>query len=135
MNKLSLVNLANKLNVPTPLTIYCRNNIPDSTEIEKLIFPCLIRPELSTSWWYEPLKSVVNGQKLLIINSRESFLKKTQELSAFNSPYFIQEIIPGEDTNLYYLVLYMNSEGKCMGYFAGGKKKRDGAYRQRLCCE
>lgn len=123
-NKRSLVVSANQGGIPVPRTIFT-----DSKEVEiileeakSLTFPCLIRPEEGNSWTHNKgIVQLFGDKKLLKVDSFKELGISLSTVLKYDRKVFIQEIIPGPDHNLYYLVLYMDKSYKCKGYFCGQK--------------
>lgn len=120
-NKKHLMELANKEQVPIPKTIFFKEIHSLNADIDSLHFPCVIRPEYGKKWLEPPLKSIVNGVKLMKVKDPAELLFWLEKISPYDNNLIIQEIIEGPDSNLLYLVCYLDENQKCLGYFCGQK--------------
>ncbi|MGD0342428.1 MAG: hypothetical protein ABSA76_12060 [Bacteroidales bacterium] len=121
MNKKLLVDYAIKSGIPIPKTICYSDDKSFKNRLDDFIFPCVIRPEHGNSWMEEPLKSVVNQQKLILVNDRYELKKWFNRILPFYRDLIIQEVVTGGDENLIYAVCYIGVDGQLLGHFTGQK--------------
>ncbi len=121
MSKSGLVEAAIKSNVSIAKTIFYTNNNIFLNQIDQISYPCLIRPAFGKKWWSEPLRSIVEKKKLILVENRNDLDKWLKKIVPYDSELMIQEMIPGPDENLYYLVVYIDKDQNCLGYFCGQK--------------
>lgn len=102
MNKKTLSVLANKMNVKTPETIY----LSEKNYIEKVTFPCLIKPVDSVVFVAKFRK------KNFKANNRDELNEYIKMAQKENIEVIIQRIIPGFDDHMYTFDAYLNKNSK-----------------------
>lgn len=106
-------------NLPTPKTFF-----PETINLQEMNnFPYILKPKFAPSWRSGELANLVNGGKIIFIRDSESLNDWVNRLHSLGSDFILQEIIPGPDENLIYLVFYIGKNHKCLGYFAGIKER------------
>lgn len=121
MNKKTLMEAAEQSGVPVAKTVYYENDSEFIEKTKSLTFPCLIRPAHGKKWEYEPLKSIVGDNKLIKASNQAELQKWLNFITPYDQELMVQEMIPGPDQNLFYLVVYIGKEKNCLGYFCGQK--------------
>lgn len=121
MNKKSLIEAAKQSDVAVAKTVYYVDDAEFYKLMNSITYPCLIRPSYGKKWGYEPLKSIVGNSKLIKVENEEKLKKWLCLITPYDQDLMVQEMIPGPDHNLYYLVVYIGKEQNCLGYFCGQK--------------
>ncbi len=121
MNKMRLVEYSVSKGIPAPASYFYREGDNYMEELADMSFPCLIRPEFGKKWSDEPLKSLVNGNKLVEVRSRNELSDWMTKLLPNDKNLMVQERIPGPDHNLFYSVCYVDKKGIIKAYFTGQK--------------
>ncbi|NVO21366.1 MAG: hypothetical protein HXX13_16820 [Bacteroidetes bacterium] len=121
MSKQGLVLAAQRSGVPVAKTIFYKKGNDFLDEIGELKYPCLIRPSYGKKWWEDPLKTIVHGHKLIRVENASEVEGWLSKILPYDDELMIQEMIPGPDKNLFYLVIYMTKDQRCLGYFCGQK--------------
>jgi predicted ATP-grasp superfamily ATP-dependent carboligase len=105
---------------PVPKSFFT-NGISDIKKIaEEISFPCIIKPEYKDSTW----NNILPNQKVLYANSKESLLLQIEHHKIVDRPLFIQEWIPGEDTDLYFCLVYLDRQAEPLAVFTGKKLRQ-----------
>lgn len=108
LNKDKFIELAEKLNLPTPKAV----KISDISELSEtnfyFNFPFIIKPSWRTIEWLKKFKE----KKVFVINNENDLVQCINSLMDFPSEYFVQELIEGPDSNIYcsFAILNKNSE-------------------------
>ncbi len=123
VGKESIFDLCIHHDIPTPRTEYPKSKEEMAEAMENIGFPCIIKPVLSPLWWTDEISAIVNHGKVVRLESLEHGLKVYDELAPLNSEFIVQEIIPGDDRNLFYFVFYADRQGKALVRFAGQKHR------------
>lgn len=122
-SKKSTYELAVQYGFPAPKTCFTK----DSEELEKFSkeveFPCILKPEFPESWRSGYLEEFVNGEKVIIVNSKEELFSRYDVIKKYDDRVIVQEIIKGEDKNLHYFVSYFDKNQNCAGSFTGIKER------------
>ena len=127
--KAGLIQVAEEHDIPSPFTIF-----PQSLEeVERLAttlpYPVIIKPKESPQWQTSKLekilrKGLLEGRaKVVVCHNAEELLSNFRSLFSITPELIIQEIIPGEDSRLYYASFYFDRDSKPLGYFAGQKMR------------
>lgn len=106
VNKRRQYALAEASGVPIP-----KSHFPESIEEVKVIadgvsFPCILKPYKA----HEGRKKI--SRKVAVVESREDLILQYEQVANGNVEFMIQEIIPGEDTNLFGYLAFWDAEGR-----------------------
>jgi len=121
MNKKTLIEAAYQSGIAVAKTVYFSEEPGFAKAVQSIQFPCLIRPAYSKKWGYEPLKSIVGDSKLIKVDSETELKHWLDLVTPLDRDLMVQELIPGPDLNLFYLVVYLSKDQRCLGYFCGQK--------------
>jgi predicted ATP-grasp superfamily ATP-dependent carboligase len=112
-------------NVPVPET-YIPHSIQEVSQIgAKITYPCLIKPIRSNSWHQKAIKDILSGdqQKVLIANNPDELLGNYEKIVKYDPDVIISEVIPGDDSDLFYFVSYISQDYEVLAKFSGRKKR------------
>lgn len=121
VGKESIFDLCIQHDIPTPRTEHPKSKEEMAKALENIGFPCIIKPVLSPNWWTDEISAIVNNGKVVRLESLEHGLEIYEKLAPLDSDIIVQEIIPGDDENLYYFVFYADRQGRTLVRFAGQK--------------
>jgi len=109
---------AQEHNLPIPLT-YIINNAEEASPIAAILqYPCVIKPIYKTSCW----TSYYKANKAFKVYSEYELLKKVHETYlVMNIPVIIQEWIEGDESEIYFTLLYYDLEANLRSSFTGRK--------------
>ncbi|MFC2061051.1 hypothetical protein ACFLUV_00905 [Elusimicrobiota bacterium] len=101
-----------------PGTIIVNNTDSLDKIIDKVTFPCILKPALRTMEWNKNS----GDNKAYRINSRDELLTVVKSVNAYyKGEYIIQEWIAGDDSNVYFCLMYYNRSGELKLSFTGRK--------------
>ncbi len=104
-----------RLNIPQPKTYLPENILELKHVIDEITYPCIIKPAFS-------FKNDL-GAKVLKINSREQLIESYDRAISCGQEMVIQEVILGDDSNIYGLGTYCNCNSELKGIFVYRKKR------------
>jgi len=107
--------------VPMPDTRFLDPHDDLHALASQITYPCIMKPELSDDWSRYRPPMVTQEQKVIEIHSPADLLRVAALLGVTYGDTVIQEPIPGPDSNLYYLVAYLNGSGEPLATFVGRK--------------
>lgn len=122
-----LDSIARKYSIPAPQTYIISLDTNISDIIHRLNFPVIIKPIESSYWNSREMrrllrKGLIAGQaKVVLCQNTGELFKAYQQTSAIDHRLVIQEVIPGDDSNLIYAAFYCNRQSELLGYFSGRK--------------
>ncbi len=122
-NKRETFRLAAEHGFPAPRTCWPRSEDDLRRFARDAAFPCLLKPEFSTSWAQAPRRSPVRGVKAMVARSEDELLSLWSGLVELDPRLVAQEVIPGPDENLLYFVSYLDRRQEMLGCFAGRKAR------------
>lgn len=122
-SKRRLYNLALENGISVPKTIFSDSVEELEKLLNKLKFPVVMKPEYSKDWFRKDIANFVKSQKVLVLKNVEEILRVCKIMKKFEVPVLIQELIPGKDENLFYVVSYSTREGKILTSFIGKKNR------------
>lgn len=112
MHKELFYELAAEHGVDIPETQVHRVGEPFELEVDR--FPVIIKPANPNEWWMNQYK-IAGHQKVYRLNTAAEVaaVVSAVEASDYRGALIIQEFVPGDDTNIWDSVLYVNTEGEC----------------------
>ncbi|HRK90875.1 MAG TPA: hypothetical protein PK152_17230 [Anaerolineales bacterium] len=127
--KVGLIEVAKKLSIPAPATFFPASAEEITWIAEQIPYPAIIKPGESPQW-HTPLierqlrRGILDGRAKVVLCSNAEELKDAYHtLAAVNPELVVQEVIPGEDSRLYYASFYMNRQSQPLAVFAGRKDR------------
>ena len=107
--------------LPAAQSYYPSNGEQVSQLSHHVVYPAIIKPIESRSWQTDSASAFLNGRKTVTVRNPQELLYEYERLSRIDSRLIIQEIIPGPDANLIYVVCYVRKNGDPAGFFVGRK--------------
>lgn len=120
-SKLELVQTATEAGVPKPNTMVVEQLSEAHSLSETVQFPVLIKPLYANEWRTPDMKKIIGSNKVIRISSKEELDSWLNKLGNTKAKFMIQELIPGEDDELFYCVVLLARDGKIKRYFCGQK--------------
>ena len=102
-----------------PATYKIQNLAQANKAIEKIRFPCVLKPDRKTVEWM----NLVNS-KVLFLKTPQEFKRALNRVGRLNSTLIIQEWIPGPDSNLYSCNGYFNKQSQPLVTFTARKLRQ-----------
>lgn len=116
--------LAQNLDLPVP-----RSYLPKSVDelkkvIGDLIFPVIIKPAHKEDWWHPDFAVKVGAyRKAINCDNQDELLDYYSRIVQINPNAIIQELVPGEDFQLYSINLYIDKNYKLIANFVARKHR------------
>ncbi|MDY7033287.1 MAG: hypothetical protein SVY10_15445 [Thermodesulfobacteriota bacterium] len=108
INKKMLYVKADEMGVPTPHTIYPETIDDLNQKIDRVQFPCILKPYQTTDFY------TVYEKKVLTANDPISLRNKFAEVSHYGLNVMVSEIIPGPDSNIFAYISYIDRTGRVL---------------------
>ena len=118
LNKVKFSEFAkeNKLTIPNYRTLQFKDREIANQYIEGLNFPLVIKPFLRDDEWNESgyPKAFIGSDENEAIELIKKAFEKTKSI-------IVQEFIPGDDSEIYFCLVYYNGKNQCIASFCGKK--------------
>jgi predicted ATP-grasp superfamily ATP-dependent carboligase len=124
VSKFGLWSLCNGNGVALPATHFARAGADLERLAPRLPYPCIIKPNFSRDWAHSRPPMIREAQKVIEIRSPAE-LGQVSEVVGPGSEVAVQEVIPGPDSNLYYLAVYFDQHSEPLGAFVGRKLRTE----------
>lgn len=82
----------------------------------KITYPCIIKPEIKDKYW----QSNVPG-KVIFTDTKEMYWENINKYKLYDKSLIIQEWIEGDDTDLYFCLVYIGRNHNVLSLFTGRK--------------
>ncbi len=124
-NKKLQYELATQANVPIPETWFPKSN-DDIIKIaeEAKNFPYVVKPLEAQKWRLKEFDAVVSGKKAITVHNKEELINEYERISQFDNELMVQEIIEGDDINLYTFLSYSSEKNKPLAYCIRSKLRQ-----------
>lgn len=96
------------------------NSIDDYDQYSASItFPCVLKPFWKSKAWLN-----AGLKKVYLFNSKSELERGLEYISRVEYNLIIQQYIPGNDRDIYFHLMYYNSQSECIGEFTGRKLRQ-----------
>lgn len=110
-----------KYNFPTAKTFFTNGKENPLEFLNEVEFPIISKPEFSKDWMRDEVKNFFKGRKVFTLNSKDEAINFYNYMKKMNISILFQEIIRGEDNQLFYGAFYLNNDGNTLASFLGRK--------------
>ena len=93
----------------------------------QLPYPVIIKPVFSPSWQNPEVRALLRpsllggGPKVVLCENETELLAAYRKIAAHDPRMIVEEVIPGEDSNLLYFCFYLDRDSRPLATFAGQK--------------
>ncbi|EON92732.1 ATP-grasp protein-like protein [Marinobacter lipolyticus SM19] len=119
--------------VATPATWYPDGNDALREAAESIRYPAILKPVESRSWQDPKIGPAVGWQKAILVRDAAHLCSEFERLSEIDEHMILQEVVPGPDANLHYVVAYVAQDGTWCGGFVGRKLRTAPLHFGRGC--
>jgi predicted ATP-grasp superfamily ATP-dependent carboligase len=84
-----------------------------------IIFPCVLKPFWRSQKWLN-----ARFRKVYVFDSKSELEKGLEYIAPVENNLIIQQYIPGGDREVYFHLMYYNSQSECIGEFTGRKLRQ-----------
>jgi len=124
LDKTLFVDLCNKYDLPAPESFALTSDEDLNKIIPQVPFPCIIKPVFKENWWNPELSNIMGGYKKAFICQNEEELEATyKKLSSVNSRMVVQKYIPGADSQMYDINLFVTPDIKIVSQVIARKMR------------
>jgi len=110
MGKRAFYELCQSAGVPTAMSRFPQDAEHAQRLADELTYPCLIKPVENTRWRQE-----FGLRKCFVCSDRRQYLQHLSQLQSFMGNLLIQEIIPGEESEICSYIVYIDRQGRPQG--------------------
>src|ERR1035441_4566764 len=89
--------------------------------LEQVTYPCVLKPVAAYDWRRGQNWALVGGRKAIGVASREEFLQEFQLVSAAEKRVLVQELVQGDDNQLFVAGCFCNGESEITTQFTARK--------------
>lgn len=122
-----LRDIALELDFPAPQTnfVHCNNGIENFAD--ETIYPVILKPVESTFWHTPQIENIFRSgilagrAKVVLCNNPTDLINSYNQIACYDNRLVVQEVIPGDDSELIYVSFYLNRQSEVLGIFAGRK--------------
>lgn len=124
LDKIKFCSVSREFELPAPVSYYFSNEREFNDVKNKVLFPCIIKPAFKQDWWAPGFVDKMGPfKKAYLLHSIEELQNFFNDVKEFSDRAIIQEYIPGDDSNLYSLNMYINKEGEIKCIYIAQKKR------------
>jgi D-aspartate ligase len=112
---------AQRVGISTP-SAWIVNGVEDIRRIMgEVRYPCVLKPVASFDWHKGQNWTLVGGRKAIGVDSRERLLEEYQAVSAAGQRVLVQEMVQGDDSQLFIAACFFNKESRLEAGFTARK--------------
>lgn len=123
LDKQLFCELIEQYDLPAPRSITLSSVAElDEKPVDKLQFPCVIKPSFKQAWWGKDFDSKIGDyQKAIKCESYQEMVSLYRDLAEINPNVVVQEFIEGGEDQIYSVNMCVNRVGGLEGYFIAQK--------------
>lgn len=122
VSKRGLDQLTARFGVPAPKTLFPGRGDDISELADEISYPALLKPTFSPRWRAPAMRPLVGHfTKAVRVDGPSDLVAAYDLLSAVDDELIVQELIPGDDDQLFYVCFYCDRGGDPAGMFVGQK--------------
>jgi D-aspartate ligase len=103
--------------------------VSDVHDVAKVIreatFPGVMKPLSSYVWRQKGNWAVVGGRKVIPVSTPDELMEQYKQVAHADCQVLFQEMVPGDDTNLFIAGCYLDRDGQVAGAFTAHKLLQD----------
>lgn len=124
LDKLLFIRLCEKHDLPAPASMEVSEKEELTPVPNKLEAPYIIKPAYQHYWYDDNFEEIVGSyQKAYICQTMEELKSLYDKISLINPSVVVQEYVPGTDSQMYDVNLYVAEDGKIASYVIGQKMR------------
>lgn len=116
LDKVKFISLSDQYNLPSPASIRVSEPAHLAEAVEKLQKPYLIKPLYRHHWFHQDFKKTVGTyKKAFVCSSATELEERYRDIAQINPHVVVQEYIPGTDSQMYDVNMYVDRNGSIKG--------------------
>lgn len=124
LDKRKFSELGQRLGLPVPWSFTPASPEELRREIGRITYPCIIKPAHKEDWWTPKFKEVLGAyRKAIECYNREELLAYYDKIVTVSPKPLLQELVEGDDAQLYSVNLYYDREYQLKGFYAAHKHR------------
>jgi D-aspartate ligase len=124
LDKRKFAILAQELGLPVPWSMSPATMEELRSELPRITYPCIIKPAHKEDWWNRKFRDVIgNYRKAIECRNREELLGYFEKVLRISPNPLLQELVEGDDAQLYSVNLYYDRECNLKGFYAAHKHR------------
>jgi len=124
LDKNLFVELSSMYKLPVPESFAVTSAQDLLNIISDVPFPCILKPEFKENWWNSELSTIMGGYKKAFICQNKEELEATyHKISSVNGRVVVQKYIPGADSQMYDINLFVTPDNKIVSYVIARKMR------------
>jgi len=121
--------VAERVDIPTP-RVYPASSLEQVEAVaDQLSYPVILKPVFSPSWLRDEIIAILRESfltgpsKVSFCSNAAMLIAKYKAIAVYDPGMVIEEVIPGEDSNLKYFCFYLDRQSQPLATFAGVKER------------
>jgi len=119
--------VARECGIPVPQTVIPSSASEIETIANSIQYPAILKPTESTYWHVPQITRLLRREllgaraKVILCHNRAELVEAYHQIAVFDYRLVVQEVIPGENSQLAYFSFYLDRQSRVLGIFAGRK--------------
>lgn len=121
LDKNALAGIAEAAGIPVPRTLLVHGRAELSRVVDKVGFPCVVKPVSSVEWREGNNWELVGARKAFRVEGEQELNEGYSAVSTATPTVLVQEWIPGGTESIVVMAGYVNSQSEPAGFFTARK--------------
>jgi D-aspartate ligase len=135
LDKRKFAALSRKLDLPIPWSLAPKSMEELGKAMPEITYPCIIKPAHKEDWWSPKFAEVLGAyRKAIECHSREELMEYYPKVLQVGPNVLLQELVEGDDSQLYSINMYYDRNGKLKGQYVAHKHRTYPIHAGQGCC-
>ena len=135
LDKRKFATLAGNLDLPVPWSLAPKSMAELETLLPRITYPCIIKPAHKEDWWSPKFAGLIGAyRKAIECRSREELLEYFPKVLQVGPNVLLQELVEGDDSQLYSINMYYDRDSNLKGYYSAHKHRTYPIHAGQGCC-
>jgi D-aspartate ligase len=135
LDKRKFAALARRLDLPVPWSLAPTSMGELEKAMPEITYPCIIKPAHKEDWWSPNFARLIGAyRKAIECHSREELLEYFPKVIQVGPNVLLQELVEGDDSQLYSINMYYDRNGKLKGQYSAHKHRTYPIHAGQGCC-
>ncbi len=135
LDKRKFATLAGNLDLPVPWSLAPKSMADLERLLPQITYPCIIKPAHKEDWWSPKFAGLIGAyRKAIACHSREELLEYFPKVLQVGPNVLLQELVEGDDSQLYSINMYYDRDSNLKGYYSAHKHRTYPIHAGQGCC-
>ncbi|HLB01409.1 MAG TPA: hypothetical protein VJO14_08485, partial [Bacteroidota bacterium] len=124
LDKRKFADMARELDLSVPWSLSPKTVAELEALLPQVTYPCIIKPSHKDDWWSPKFARLIGAyRKAIGCHTREELLDVFPKVMQVSPNVLLQELVEGDDSQLYSINMYFDRDSNLKGYYSAHKHR------------